>query len=534
MIMVISWLKNHKIILFSLFIFVVSIIFINPLREAPIDDDWAYVLTVKNYVDTGHYVLHPWAAANFPFQVVWGSVFSKIIGFSYSSLRISTLVLTFFGMVGLYLFARELKINRNVSGLLALLLIACPLFLKFSLSFMTDIPFLSLFVLSAFLYWRAFSRDSLYYAFAASLICAAATFTRQLGISLLGSVILYGLVYFRQKVNIKFVILGLTLPCMALVWQIQAAFFNPNWGMEMVKEAQRLYFANYQGVFVNLLIRPAYILIYLSLFCLPFIFVLIRYIRNKLNFKVLFLVSAYVIISLLVGKLIWNTTFTFPYIPWAFGDVVPWDPLLLKVIVTFCLLFAAILFGASILPVSQRIKKDFYSGGGTVFVFLIFGSLLIYTLLFYKLGDEYLLIFVPFILLLFGYSFQTYLKNKRLFLLIFCSAIVSIAISTVRVKNDLVHGEVYWKSCETLRISGIPIKDISCNWMWISYYSYQAYIDETIGVKHSNLNDFFKRWLPERELSTQYIVTSTPQLVKGKTTVISAEPYGIYILKREK
>jgi len=278
-------------------IFLACVVWVNPIREAPIDDDWAYALTVKNLIDTGAYVLHPWAAANFPFQAFWGVIFTWFLGYSFSILRISTLVLTYVGLISTYLFARDLKINRNAAGLLVLILSACPLFLRFSLSFMTDIPFVSLLVLSTFLYWRTFLRNSLLYALLASVSCSAAILTRQLGVALLGAVIIYGVVYFRRKLTLRLVMAGLILPTIALIWQLHAAFIAPNWGMLMVKEAQKLYMLDPNGLFVNLLIRPAYILIYLAFFCSPLLIVCLR---RKFTPGIFFIVSGYVFSSLII------------------------------------------------------------------------------------------------------------------------------------------------------------------------------------------------------------------------------------------
>ena len=147
-----------KIVLLILALLLGSVFLINPIRETPVDDDWAYALTVNHFLKAGQYELHPWAAANFPFQTAWGALFSSVFGFSFSTLRLSTLVLVFLGLIAMYRLARVLKINRNVSGLLVLVLLACPLFLKFSFSFMTDIPFLMMMIISTLFYCLAFSK----------------------------------------------------------------------------------------------------------------------------------------------------------------------------------------------------------------------------------------------------------------------------------------------------------------------------------------------------------------------------------------
>src|SRR5215211_4760662 len=79
--------------------FTTIVIFINPIREMPTGDDWAYALTVRHLVETGEYRLHDWSAANMPTQVYWGAMLSNVFGFSFSILRMSTLSLFLLGTI---------------------------------------------------------------------------------------------------------------------------------------------------------------------------------------------------------------------------------------------------------------------------------------------------------------------------------------------------------------------------------------------------------------------------------------------------
>ena len=63
---------------FALFILIVC--FVNPFREMPLEDDWAYALSVRHLLETGKYQLHDWAETNMVFQVYWGALFERIWG----------------------------------------------------------------------------------------------------------------------------------------------------------------------------------------------------------------------------------------------------------------------------------------------------------------------------------------------------------------------------------------------------------------------------------------------------------------------
>src|SRR4051794_11178979 len=102
------WIREGKPLVWSVCaagLVLLTICLLDPRREMPLEDDWAYALTVDHLVQTGNYQLHPWLSANMPFQAFWGAMFTLGLGSGFGSLRISTLVLSmagaFFGFVGL-------------------------------------------------------------------------------------------------------------------------------------------------------------------------------------------------------------------------------------------------------------------------------------------------------------------------------------------------------------------------------------------------------------------------------------------------
>jgi hypothetical protein len=88
------------------------ILLINPIREMALGDDWGYALAVKNLVETGSFKSVDWATPSMPFQAYWGALFAHLLGYSFTSLRISTLVLMFLGLIAFYYLAREHRLDR--------------------------------------------------------------------------------------------------------------------------------------------------------------------------------------------------------------------------------------------------------------------------------------------------------------------------------------------------------------------------------------------------------------------------------------
>lgn len=509
-----------KIILLILALFLGSIIFINPIRETPIDDDWAYAQMVTHFIQTGEYQLHPWAAANHPFQTVWGSLFTLALGDSFSSLRLSTLVLVFLGLIAFYKLARELEISRNVSGLLTVCLLACPLFLKFSFSFMTDIPFLMMLIIATLFYYLAFSKKSIPLALIASVFASFTILTRQVGVALLVAVGLFSLFQFSWKKNLALML----LPTLAILWQAYGVFFNPNWGMVLNKARWLVYVSDPANLFATWLIRPAYILIYLTVFCLPLLPAALIYLRKKTPLINISLSSNYILLSLIVGHLSrWKYVFTFPYLPWAFGDLFPQGSLIRPAVTVLILSGSAVLGGLFVSLRSQLGKLGLIS--------LIILCLLFYTLIYNGFGDEYLLVFVPFVLLYLGFFLQKVLATKLLFSLTLFIAIVYFGGSAILVRNNLAREEAVWQGCEQLRLSGIPVMDIYCGFTWTSYYSFNDYLEDTRGKKLTDFTDFFSRYMPNRFKAAKYTVVVSPNEL-DKNWFLSGRSGPVYIMKK--
>lgn len=67
-------------------VFALTILLIDPIREASFEDDWTYAVMVRHLHETGEYQLHQWLAPNLPFQTYWGGLFSYYFGYSFTSL----------------------------------------------------------------------------------------------------------------------------------------------------------------------------------------------------------------------------------------------------------------------------------------------------------------------------------------------------------------------------------------------------------------------------------------------------------------
>ncbi|WP_168201643.1 glycosyltransferase family 39 protein [Phreatobacter aquaticus] len=118
-----------------------AIAVVGPRGEFPINDDWAYAVTVKALVQDHRLVFSDWIAANNLTSALWGSLFALVFGYSFETLRLSTLVAGLLGGAALYGWARQSGASPARSLMAAFCLMFNPFYVQLSFSFMTDVPF---------------------------------------------------------------------------------------------------------------------------------------------------------------------------------------------------------------------------------------------------------------------------------------------------------------------------------------------------------------------------------------------------------
>jgi Dolichyl-phosphate-mannose-protein mannosyltransferase len=151
-------------------------------RNVPLIDDWAYAWTVEQLLQTGRFKVLDWSSTYPVSQAIWGAAWSAVLGFSFASLRISTLVLGIVCCGAVYLTIRELDASRRLAWLGAISLAVNPLFVLLSSSFMTDVPFITFTALALLCYVRAANRGDSRLVWWGGAWSLAAFLTRQVGL----------------------------------------------------------------------------------------------------------------------------------------------------------------------------------------------------------------------------------------------------------------------------------------------------------------------------------------------------------------
>ena len=139
---------------------------------------------MEHFLQTGELRVLEWSA-HYPLaQILWGALFSRLFGFSFAVLRLSTLVLAWAGLLAFYPTLRELGIRPLLAGLGTLMLWCNPVFFVLSHSFMTDVPFVSTMNAVLLCYVRWVKRGRTWDLGLGSVLALLAFLIRQLGAAL--------------------------------------------------------------------------------------------------------------------------------------------------------------------------------------------------------------------------------------------------------------------------------------------------------------------------------------------------------------
>lgn len=121
-----------------------------PVAQMGFVDDFSYIKSAQVFARTGHLVFNGWATAMLGWQVLWGALFIRLFGFSFMTVKLSTLPLAMASVFLFYVIEVRFRIQPRNAALGSLALGLSPLFLPLAASFMSDIP--GLFVILLCLY----------------------------------------------------------------------------------------------------------------------------------------------------------------------------------------------------------------------------------------------------------------------------------------------------------------------------------------------------------------------------------------------
>ncbi|MFK7784330.1 MAG: glycosyltransferase family 39 protein [Crocinitomicaceae bacterium] len=171
-------------------------IIINPMGNFAINDDWAYAHDAQVLVEKKVFWFSYWPAMTLISQTFWGTLFCKIFGFSLFNLRMATMVLSILGSLTFFSLIKKVVINEKTSFLITVALLANPIYLGLSFTYMTELYYLSFTCFYLFFLAQFFRRDRLIDWGLACFFLILTVLVRQTGLIL---PIAFAFIYFLSK-----------------------------------------------------------------------------------------------------------------------------------------------------------------------------------------------------------------------------------------------------------------------------------------------------------------------------------------------
>lgn len=145
-----AFVEKHKLIIGLVIIFVLAEIIVNPIADIPLNDDWVYAQSVVKTLETGNVDISPLSSASIFTHIVWGSIFVKIFGFSFTVLRFSTLISALIAIIFLNKLIIRITESKLAGVLAAAILLFNPIYFNTANSYMTDVNFITLLIISVY------------------------------------------------------------------------------------------------------------------------------------------------------------------------------------------------------------------------------------------------------------------------------------------------------------------------------------------------------------------------------------------------
>jgi hypothetical protein len=537
--------------------YVASVFVVPTLANVSITDDWVYYRSVEMLLTEHRLRVHDMSAAALVFQMFWGAAFAALFGLNFGVLRISTLVLAAVSGLALYALCRELEVPRSRSALAMAAYLFHPLALSLAYTFMTDLHFTGLLIVSVWLYLRALKPEgpdprSL---LAGSVVASCAFLVRQQGILVPMGVVAELILSRRLTLSRR----GLLL--LAQTFMIPAGtaigyvgwlrlFHDTPWAQTLFWET--IQSAGWPGI-ANLVPRLMIIeVMYLGFFVLPIALAtlpLIRTLRYEIRPRGQRAVGVWAVL-VLGGMLVFSLRgLMMPYAGQFVtstgvgpDDLVGARPMVLdtatRVALTAACALASIIFG---LAVTRRIDTSCLShrSAGSLLFAVGVGQVLgtlpasVHFIGWGDTLDRYLLPLLPLGIVLLLWA----LRDVRLSAPIAWIAVLAMSLFAVAGTRDhLVFQQAVWSLAREANGLGVPNTRLDAGAGWDGFHLYERPPAPDAPIRRSDRPWWVEQYAPQTDSS--YVVASTPLpqysivIERSYASWLHARPVSLYLLRR--
>ncbi|HVR43359.1 MAG TPA: hypothetical protein VMS56_07925 [Thermoanaerobaculia bacterium] len=169
--------------LLIVFLFALLVLTVDPRGDFPLDDDWNFALGTWWFAEHGEFRFARFTGMSLRAQVVWGAVWTRWFGESFEVLRASTLVLALGSLLVFHRFCARAGVGSFSRRIAVVALMAHPIFVWSSFTYMTQIPFLACTVAAVYCWARGAGDRAIGWFAAGSAALIASYFVRQSGIA---------------------------------------------------------------------------------------------------------------------------------------------------------------------------------------------------------------------------------------------------------------------------------------------------------------------------------------------------------------
>ena len=191
-----AWLETAAL----LAIWGVTIAALSPRGDFPLHDDWDFAVATFRFARTGHFHFTAFTAVSLRAMVLWGAAWVRLFGESFEVLRLSTLTASAATIAVLHRTLRHAGVARFGRLLAPMALLANPIFLWASCTYMTDVPFVFVSAIAFLLLLRALQEARLDFFAGGNLAIVVASFIRQNGVVPLAALLVL-LLWFRVRLT---------------------------------------------------------------------------------------------------------------------------------------------------------------------------------------------------------------------------------------------------------------------------------------------------------------------------------------------
>lgn len=492
-----------------------------PFRDQVFSEDFAYAQSVRHLLTTGNFKVSERVAPTSITNILWGAAITKIFGFSQANLHLSVVILIPILLFSLYKIFQEVSTNKQRSLIFTLFFLSIPWILQLSYTFLSDIPFLTLELLSSLFYLKGLKTGKSKHLLLGSIFASMAFLTRQLGLIFPIAAILT-IILGRESLHQKYKYLSLiaAIPVSTLLLYL---FWSSMPGNKTI--AQYAVTEEFKNIYTHpqasIWIKNAAMIIHrvlnftsqaLGLFSPLVLLFIIANFKKTANFvrlnRAKFTISTILALSVYTLDMInfrQGYTVGFPLLIYDYESFfpIPWAHIW-KILVLVCIPILSF-------AIYQSCKKLPKISKFGLFTLSSFTLLAILTVIHVASWDQYIVPLLPFILLWIAqFTKKLKLDIKLALVVILILLLDSVQMTKLRYNQS----GLIWEKAVTFVINGLsPLEvDANNNFGWYYWFYYEKLAEDSIKSNGGNKAGLDYGFVIEKPEFPKYKIYSTKMM----------------------